>query len=149
MQRPPERGCDEGLFPSRDRKLRFTYCFENVQADSIRIGNGQIRFTLPSFRSGRDPSYCLFVNSSYLRAHLSNPGTTDEASQRRAENIAWFRMWRWLEATIRLIHSHVVSAHEVFFPYLLTNDEKQITMHTAFLQSLSRARVKAAAGGAR
>lgn len=46
-----------------------------------------------------------------------------EAVQKRAENVAWFRVLRYVEAVVRLTEADVAPAYELFLPYLVVGGQ--------------------------
>ena len=53
------------------------------------------------------------------------PEDYTEVDQKRAEQIAWRQLYRWLEAQLALEATEMVTAHEIFFPYLLNAGTNQ------------------------
>lgn len=60
---------------------------------------------------------------------LSRRSDVDRRAQ--AERVAWRQLYAWVEAQLAMIQTQMVTADEVFFPYL-TNGQNGATMFEAF-----------------
>ena len=129
---------------------RIACALQKLKAEGISTRNSEVRFTLPpSSPHVRYPGYCIAVDARYLYKQVTTPFPTIRESHEHAERLAWFRVREWLDSSVTLVNSQVISAHELFFPYLLTTEdgEPQTTMYAAFVRSVRRKRALAAAGG--
>lgn len=82
--------------------LRFT----------LTVGGQPLTFELPA---RTEPVYKLLVKRS-RSSYLTEKEKTNKRAQ--AERVGWRQLLRWVQAQLAMMDVGMVSAHEVFFPYM-------------------------------
>lgn len=93
-----------------------------------------ITFTLPS---GNGQGYAFelpvrvepVLKSMLMQRHRPPTGSDLEALRKKAENVAWRQLSKWVEAQIAIVGIGMVQASEVFMPYLLGADGRTMYEH--------------------
>jgi len=90
---------------------------------SLSVGARVEWFNLPCRVDG---VYRQIRNSQSYRSRK-----TEKDIREQAERVAWRQLYAWVEAQLAMIHAEMVTAEEVFFPYL-TNGQTGATMFEVF-----------------
>ncbi len=88
----------------------------------LPAGNQDLNFELPA---RVDPVF----NTLLLQRRRTPSNGDREEIRKKAENIAWRQLSKWLEAQIAIVGLGMVQAQEVFMPYCLGLDGRTMFEH--------------------